>query len=604
LSLVTSGQISVENFVIEKGYAFYKVYFKVHVIAGDKTFDLLYIGYEWYFYDYPASPKSIFSIQAVNIYSTGKYKILCSKLLFLPKIRFIMIKSTYSSILVIILIFLGSCRRDFDTTLSSGRLEFSKDTIYLDTVFTNIGSATFRLKVFNRSGSDIRIPSIRLAGGESSPYRLNVGGDAGKSFQDVEIRERDSLFIFIETTLDINQLVASSLEFLSTDEILFDSGANEQKVTLVTLVKDAVFLFPQTFDDGTKETLLLGLDDEGNETRVEGFFLEDSELHFTNEKPYVIYGFVAIPPGKTLIIDAGARVHFHANSGLIAANGSTFLVNGQPSDTDAMENEVIFQGDRLQADFANDAGQWSTIWLTAGSKDHQINHATIKNATVGVLVDSIRDRSAPTLKITNTQIYNSASVGLLGRGSYIEGENLVVNNSGQVSLFLSFGGKYQFTHATFANFFSRGFRQFPTVVMSNTFSLADGSTITNDLEEAIFENCIIFGNASNELGIDNSPQATFNFLFKNCLIRFENTGSATAQNPLLDFSNTDLYENVVLNGDPFFIDAENNNLKITDASAAKGQASMAGALRVPFDLLGVNRIASPDMGAYQNVVIE
>ena len=140
--------------------------------------------------------------------------------------------------------------------------------------------------------------------------------------------------------------------------------------------------------------------------------------------------------------------------------------------------------------------------------------------------------------------------------------------------------------------------------MSNTFSLADGSTITNDLEEAIFENCIIFGNASNELGIDNSPQATFNFLFKNCLIRFENTGSATAQNPLLDFSNTDLYENVVLNGDPFFIDAENNNLKITDASAAKGQASMAGALRVPFDLLGVNRIASPDMGAYQNVVIE
>lgn len=515
-----------------------------------------------------------------------------------------MLKSTYFSIFVIALMFLGSCRRDFDTTLSSGRLEFSKDTIYLDTVFTNIGSATFRLKVFNRSGSDIRIPSIRLAGGQASPYRLNVGGDAGKSFQDVEIRKRDSLFIFIETTLDINQLAGLSLEFLSTDEIIFDSGANEQKVTLVTLVKDAVFLFPQTFDDGTKETLLLGLDEEGNETRVEGFFLDDSELHFTNNKPYVIFGFAAIPPGKTLTIDAGARVHFHANSGLIAANSSTLLVNGQASNTTALENEVIFQGDRLQAAFADDAGQWSTIWLTAGSKDHRINYATIKNATVGVLVDSISDRSAPTLKIQNTQIYNSASVGLLGRGSYIEGENLVVNNSGQVSLFLSFGGKYQFTHATFANYFTRGFRQFPTVVISNTFGLANGSSINNDLEEARFENCIVFGNASNELGIDNSPRAAFNFLFKNCLIRFENSGSAAAQNPLLDFNNTNLYENVLLNGDPFFIDAENNNLQITDASAAKGQAGLTGALRVPFDLLGVNRTASPDIGAYQNVVIE
>jgi hypothetical protein len=258
----------------------------------------------------------------------------------------------------------------------------------------------------------------------------------------------------------------------------------------------------------------------------------------------------------------------------------------------------------LQAAFADDAGQWSTIWLTAGSKDHRINYATIKNATVGVLVDSISDRSAPTLKIQNTQIYNSASVGLLGRGSYIEGENLVVNNSGQVSLFLSFGGKYQFTHATFANYFTRGFRQFPTVVISNTFGLANGSSINNDLEEARFENCIVFGNASNELGIDNSPRAAFNFLFKNCLIRFENSGSAAAQNPLLDFNNTNLYENVLLNGDPFFIDAENNNLQITDASAAKGQAGLTGALRVPFDLLGVNRTASPDIGAYQNVVIE
>jgi hypothetical protein len=34
-------------------------------------------------------------------------------------------------------------------------LIFSKDTIYLDTVFNNIGSSTYTLKVYNKSNKDI-----------------------------------------------------------------------------------------------------------------------------------------------------------------------------------------------------------------------------------------------------------------------------------------------------------------------------------------------------------------------------------------------------------------------------------------------------------------
>ncbi|MBU2525142.1 MAG: hypothetical protein KKC03_00885 [Bacteroidetes bacterium] len=495
------------------------------------------------------------------------------------------------------------CRRDFDTTLSSGRLEFSRDTVYLDTVFTNIGSATFRLKVFNRSGSDIRIPTIRLAGGAESPFRLNVGGDAGKSFEDVVILERDSLFVFIETTLNINDFTQSENEFLVTDEILFDSGSNEQKVTLVSLVRDAIFLFPERLQDGTKETLLLGLDQEGNELRIEGFFLEDDELNFTNQKPYVIFGFAAIPVDKTLTIDAGARIHFHANSGLIAANGSTLLVNGAPSNTAEMENEVIFQGDRLQNFFSDIPGQWSTIWLTAGSKGHQIRHATIKNSTVGLLVESNEDPGTPTLQIDNTQIYNSGSVGLLGRGSHIEGSNVVIDNSGQISLFLSFGGRYDFVHSTFANFLNLNQRQFPSVVLTNTFQLADGSELTQDLTMARFENCIIDGNASNELDFDASTAAAFNFQFVNSLVRFENP-ARVANDPLFDFNDNSLYENVFLNLKSSFVDDQNSDLRITSESELIGLGSASGATRAPIDLLGVNRTTAPDLGAYQNVVLE
>ena len=70
-----------------------------------------------------------------------------------------------------ILVSLTSCRKDFDTTPSNGNLAFSKTTVYLDTVFSNISSSTYMLKVYNQSNKDINIPSIKLAKPESK-YRL------------------------------------------------------------------------------------------------------------------------------------------------------------------------------------------------------------------------------------------------------------------------------------------------------------------------------------------------------------------------------------------------------------------------------------------------
>src|SRR5690625_7559569 len=84
---------------------------------------------------------------------------------------------------IIVLTLLSSCRTDFETEISSGNLEFSKDTVYLDTVFSNIISSTNNLKVYNRSKKDINIPSIRLGKGELSNYRLNVDGIIEKLFK-------------------------------------------------------------------------------------------------------------------------------------------------------------------------------------------------------------------------------------------------------------------------------------------------------------------------------------------------------------------------------------------------------------------------------------
>ena len=207
---------------------------------------------------------------------------------------------------------------DYDLSFSPAQtndIAFSSDTVYLDTVFTAIGSSTYNLRIYNQSDRNIEIGSIRLGQGNDSQFRLNVDGMHGQNFNDVEILANDSVYVFIETTVDIKDYAANAPEFLYNDQLLVD----EQSVELVTLVKDAIFLYPERDRDGIKEIIPLGIDDQDNIIGIEGFYLEDNELVFTNERPYVIYGYAGVPSEKTVRFEAGARIHFHDNSGLIAA---------------------------------------------------------------------------------------------------------------------------------------------------------------------------------------------------------------------------------------------------------------------------------------------
>src|SRR5690606_14686432 len=157
------------------------------------------------------------------------------------------------SFVALLLGLVSSCRNGFEFVPSTGKLEFSGDTVYLDTVFTNIGSSTYTLNVYSRSDKDIKILSIRLAEGENSKYRMMVDGMSGKVFNNVELLAKDSMFVFIETTIDYNEYANSETTFLYTDKIEFDAGDRYQKVELVTLVQDAIFLYPYRDEDGVYE---------------------------------------------------------------------------------------------------------------------------------------------------------------------------------------------------------------------------------------------------------------------------------------------------------------------------------------------------------------
>ena len=64
------------------------------------------------------------------------------------------------------------------------------------------------------------------------------------------------------------------------------------------------------------------------------------------------------------------------------------------------------------------------------------------------------------------------------------------------------------------------------------------------------------------------------------------------------------YQNNILNGEADFRDVNENQLFIGAASDVISNANVPAAQKVPFDILGVNRVTSPDMGAYQHIIFE
>ena len=498
----------------------------------------------------------------------------------------------FTFLICLVLITVSSCRKDFNTVPSFGNLEFSKDTVFLDTIFTNIGSATYNLKVYNRGNNAVTISNIQLENGNSSNYRLNVDGIPGKEFQNIDILAKDSIYVFVETTIDVLNVPNP----LYTDRILFGNGDKQQDVDLVTLVQDANFIFPGK-DAVTMKIDSLTLD--GKPTTLKGRFLTDTELTFTSAKPTVIYGFAAVPSNKTLTIEAGARVHFHDNSGLIVDDKATLKVNG------TLTEKVIFEGDRLEHSFNEIAGQWGTIWMRAGSKDSEINNAIIKNGIIGILVDSIGTPTTPTLKLQNTEIYNHSNYGILGRETNIEAHNVVIGNAGQASLAATIGGTYNFTHSTFANFWNSGLRQLPAVLVNNFFSYNNnaGQEIieTRNLHAANFTNCIFDGNNNIEFILDKvDGGGIFNYSISNSMIKFTDTNDSFKDNTEMDFTSS-FYENIIKNGEPHFRDTQKSDFIIGEKSDAINKAKPS---IFTLDILGIDRSSKPDIGAYQHITFD
>jgi len=465
----------------------------------------------------------------------------------------------------------SSCKKDVIGEDPGITLSFSQDTVFFDTVFTSIGSITKYLTVRNTSDQRIRISSISLAGGNASPYQINIDGDAVFEANDAEIAAHDSMYIFIRTTVDPNNV---NSPFVVSDSIIFHTNGNRQVVDLVAWGQNANYILADTYIPGYPKFKIIAREFE--------------TVTWTAEKPYVIYGFAVVDSNALLEITRGASIHFHNNGGLWIYKGGTLKVKG------TADSPVTFQGDRLEPFFRDLPGQWDRIWLNESSQDHEIDHAIIRNGFIGLQAETLQGKMGGKLVLSNTRIENMSGFGILTRYFDMTAFNNVVVNCGQYLVALTWGGTYDIRHCTFANYWSQSVRVTPAFVLNNYFADQENNIYAFDFD-AYFGNCILYGRNQEEMLYSFDNSASFNYFLDHCLLQTEQ-----------DYNDPAHYLNCLNDQDSIFLDYLNNNYTLDTLSPAIDMGNPTVISLSPFDLKrdileNPRDTDLPDLGAYEFV---
>ncbi len=461
--------------------------------------------------------------------------------------------------LTVVLAAFLACERYEPYTSPDARLRFSADTVFFDTVFTTIGSVTKEVKIYNTYNRPLEIARIDLAGGDQSVFRLNIDGLAGNSASDVEIPPNDSIYIFVEVTLDPNN---QDSILVIQDSIVFNTNGNIQDIDLVAWGQDVHIFRGDTLQTTT----------------------------WLDDKPYLIVDYLLVDSLQTLSIEEGVRIHLHRDAWLV--------IKGTLEAKGSLEDPIVIQGDRLESLYEDIPGQWGGIWFWPGlSRSNRLENVIIKNGMYGIRADSLVYAPEPTVTLENCRILNMSAAGILGSGTRIEAGNTLVANCGQFALLMRWGGEYVFSHCTFANYWNSYYsnRTTPGIGTVNYYEALGGSIQVRKFDGITFGNCIVYGNREFEFTVDDYPGTETPYYFDHCLLK--------ADPGVFDLADESHFREVINGEDPGFMDIKNRDFRLDTLSPAKDRGLLDIALQYPLDLAGESRLADghPDIGAFERI---
>src|SRR5215203_4815512 len=103
----------------------------------------------------------------------------------------------YCLLLLSFCFFICSCKKDSFIMASDARIQTSVDSLKYDTVFTSIGSITQSFKISNLNNQRLLLSKVKLVGGTTSPFKININGYAAQEISDIEIAADDSIYVFV-----------------------------------------------------------------------------------------------------------------------------------------------------------------------------------------------------------------------------------------------------------------------------------------------------------------------------------------------------------------------------------------------------------------------
>ena len=448
----------------------------------------------------------------------------------------------------------SACIEDGFTTAAADQPVFSTDTIDLGIVFTGEPTATASAVVRNPHGKSLNVSNIRISGENASMFRVNVDGISAESFTDMEIRSRDSIFVFVAATLPPNSstlpvVMEASLDFTTNgvtgSMILKASGQNVRRMKARTLTADTTI---------------------------------------TAELPVQIFDSLVVAPGATLTLEPGTTLCFHDKASLIVRG--TLASEGTP------QQRVTLAGDRtgnVVGDISFDimSRQWKGVFFTPGSHGNILSHTDIKNTVQGVAIvgdgDGLTD-----LKLHNSCLRNSAYTVLESVHARVEatGCEFAEGGGGLVSLR---GGEAVFNHCTFANYYLFSVLDGPALAFSHLSS--DGKTGLDDGSglpylHADISNSIVYGNGA---GFSHGDLTGTGIFIRNTLIKGAGTDDDNFLACLWDV-------------DPLYYTIREEYIfdyRLRPESPAIGAADPALTLpQAACDSYGLPRGSAPDLGAY------
>ena len=483
-------------------------------------------------------------------------------------------------LMVPIVLVTPSCFKEKFITDNGATVRFSLDTLTFDTVFTTVGSATRSFRIINPHDLPIKIAKIELESGPASKFRFNIDG---VTYQDgvaenVEIWANDSIWVFMEVTVDPDQPVSES-PFVITESLAFTTNGQSQRIIVEAWGQNANYI-PNNMFNGQIALLSCDLNEEV----------------WSDPKPYVIYGLLLVD-SCTLRIPEGTQIYVHGgiakNDFGIYDDGILWILqNGKLIAEGTREKPIVFQGDRLEDEFQDIEGQWGGIRFGAGSKGNVFEHVTVKNSIVGVRVDS-----AASLQIKGCQIYNTASSGIIGIHANIRAENTLLHNNNGIGVLLRYGGDYNFDYVTVANYGNGN----EALYMDN-FICRDPDCTIGELYRlnATMRNCIFTGSDADEIALADASTTTdlfsFEISFKNCLVRVDELLNEN-QYPKFFEKCKDCIENKSFD-DLLFKSIDDNDYHLDSLSIAEKKAFPLS--NITRDLDGKDRDpVTPDIGCYE-----